>query len=160
MRIILLIACLATAIAGSAQTKVPPKVVRRLEPTLAALKKPHVDPECRGVDYTGRCADMFRAYEERLYDLFKDKTATGDESVAVLFSFYIGEHPGEELLCEAAGRGRPMIPLLKKYRTCSPDILSRYPRSMHLEQNICRENIDRAIDLIRTDKVKKQCDFD
>ncbi len=58
---------------------------------------------------------------EKYWDaLTSNRSAVGDESIAVLLHFYIGEHPSEELFDEAVGRGRRMLPYLRKYANCKP----------------------------------------
>jgi hypothetical protein len=60
--------------------------------------------------------------EERFYAILNNKSRAGDEAIAYLLTVYMGEHPGEELVCESINRGRRMLPLVKAYHRCQPTI--------------------------------------
>ena len=58
--------------------------------------------------------------ERRFYALLENRTKAGDEAVAYLLNVYMGEHPGEELVCEVVNRGKRMLPLIKSFSKCMP----------------------------------------
>jgi hypothetical protein len=60
--------------------------------------------------------------ENRFFDILKNKTNVGDEAVVYLLNVYMGSHPGEEVVCEAINRGKRLLPLIKKYKECIPEI--------------------------------------
>jgi len=58
--------------------------------------------------------------ERRLQALLENRTAAGDEALAFLLNVYLGEYPGEELVCEVTNRGGRMLPLIDAYARCTP----------------------------------------
>ena len=60
--------------------------------------------------------------ERQFYSILGNKTRAGDEAVAYLLNVYMGEHPGEELVCEVMDRGDRMLPLIKAFSACTPVI--------------------------------------
>jgi hypothetical protein len=58
--------------------------------------------------------------EKRFYSILKNRSKAGDEAVAYLLNVYMGEHPGEELVCEVINRGNRMLPLIRDYKRCIP----------------------------------------
>jgi hypothetical protein len=58
--------------------------------------------------------------ERRLYSILADRSPSGDQALVYLLTVYMGEHPGEELVCEAANRGKRLIPLIRSYSKCQP----------------------------------------
>jgi len=60
------------------------------------------------------------AVEKRFYAILENRTKAGDEAMAYLLNVYMGEHPGEELVCEAINRGKQILPLIKAYSECIP----------------------------------------
>lgn len=54
--------------------------------------------------------------EDRVYRILGDRSKPGDEAVAYLLTVYMGEHPGEELVCEAASRGKRMLSVIRSYQ--------------------------------------------
>jgi hypothetical protein len=58
--------------------------------------------------------------EKRFYSILKNRSKAGDEAVAYLLNVYMGEHPGEELVCEVINRGKRMLPLIREYKKCIP----------------------------------------
>jgi len=72
-------------------------------------------------------------HRERADSLFDRVLATpppvGDRAVAYLLFIYVGEHPGEELVCEAARRGKRMVPIIETFSKQLPRTgLEPYPR--------------------------------
>lgn len=62
-----------------------------------------------------------RARAEELFDtLLRNETPAGDRALAYLLFVYNGEHPGEELVCEVARRGKRMISLIDEYSSKLP----------------------------------------
>jgi hypothetical protein len=60
--------------------------------------------------------------EKRVYTILEDHSKAGDEAVAYLLTVYLGEHPGEELACEATNRGKIILPLVRAYHRCQPSV--------------------------------------
>lgn len=60
--------------------------------------------------------------EERFYSILGDRSSAGDEALVYLLTVYMGEHPGSELVCEAANRGKRLLPLIRSYRECQPTV--------------------------------------
>jgi hypothetical protein len=58
--------------------------------------------------------------EKRFEALLANRSAAGDEALAYLLNVYMGEHPGEELVCEVINRGKRMVPLIRAYHECTP----------------------------------------
>ncbi|MBI1810985.1 MAG: hypothetical protein HY035_08125 [Nitrospirae bacterium] len=58
--------------------------------------------------------------EKRFYSILKNRSKAGDEAVAYLLNVYMGEHSGEELVCEVINRGKRMLPLIREYKKCIP----------------------------------------
>lgn len=54
------------------------------------------------------------------HSILKNRSTAGDEAVAYLLNVYLGEHPGEELVCEAINRGKRMLSLIREYKRCTP----------------------------------------
>jgi hypothetical protein len=58
---------------------------------------------------------------EKLFEqLLRNRTRTGDAALAYLLNVYMGEHSGEELVCEATNRGKRMLSLIDAYSSCTP----------------------------------------
>lgn len=58
--------------------------------------------------------------EKRFEALRSDCTSAGDEALAYLLTVYMGEEPGEELVCEVINRGARMVPLISEFQKCAP----------------------------------------
>ena len=58
--------------------------------------------------------------ERRFNQILSDHSKSGDEAIAYLLTVYMGEAPGEELVCEATNRGRKILPLIRRYSKCQP----------------------------------------
>ncbi len=61
-----------------------------------------------------------RVFEERFYRLLATPGPAAAEAMAALMCFYIGEHPAEEIVCEAVRRGSQISPYLRRFRRCPP----------------------------------------
>lgn len=60
--------------------------------------------------------------EKRFYSILENRSHAGDEAVAYLLMVYMGEHLGEELVCEVINRGKRMLTLIREYKRCTPRI--------------------------------------
>jgi len=58
--------------------------------------------------------------ERQFESLLANRSKVGDAALAFLLNVYMGEHPGEELVCEFANRGKRMLPLIEEYAKCTP----------------------------------------
>lgn len=57
--------------------------------------------------------------------LFANHTRPADEALVVLFSYYLGESNGEDLIAETVNRGRRMLPFLRRYQHRDVHILGK-----------------------------------
>jgi len=86
-------------------------------------------------------------HKKRKYDLLdkiiEDTSNAGDETIAYLLHLYNGEHPDEELSCEAIIRGKRMLPLLQRYSACLPKTgLEPLPKSFESTGELLKEVIE------------------
>lgn len=62
--------------------------------------------------------------------LLTNRSRAGDEALAYALTVYMGEHFGEQAVCEALDRGKRMVPLLQAYAKCRPDLGLQLPPEM------------------------------
>ena len=62
----------------------------------------------------------YAVFEKRFYELLASHGKHVDEAIAALLCFYVGEHPAEELICEALARKKRIRPHLQRFRACPP----------------------------------------
>jgi hypothetical protein len=86
-------------------------VVRQVLSEFLAAHAQEYDAQGR---YLGESAHS-RVFEERLGALLARKDPAADEGIAALLCFYVGEGPGEELLCQVLKRGKRMVPYLQRF---------------------------------------------
>jgi hypothetical protein len=83
--------------------------------------------------------------EKRFYSILGNRSHAGDEAVAYLLNVYMGEHPGEELVCEVINRGKRMLTLIREYKRCTPLIgiepLPKFVRGSGYLQQYAEEGI-------------------
>jgi hypothetical protein len=60
--------------------------------------------------------------EARFNAVLANRSKAGNEALAYLSTVYMGEHSGEELVCEAVNRGKRVQRLVKAYHHCQPVI--------------------------------------
>jgi hypothetical protein len=68
-------------------------------------------------------ADLLRtngAETGAIYRLVTDRSSTGDEALAVLIGYYLGESTEPE--CEALARGKRMVRHLEHFDKCQPPV--------------------------------------
>jgi hypothetical protein len=94
----------------------------RLSASAAALLRPVISEylaHAEEFDTSGRSLGLespHRAvFEERCERLLATKGHAADEAIAALMCFYVGEHWGEELMCETLRRGKRMVPYLRRF---------------------------------------------
>jgi hypothetical protein len=58
--------------------------------------------------------------ERQFSALLRNRSRAGDQAVAYLLTVYMGEHSGEELVCEVIHRGPHMVRLVRSYQRCQP----------------------------------------
>ena len=116
---------LLLVIDASAAAAKPPRlspeaavVVRQVLSEFLAAHAQEYDAQGR---YLGESAHS-RVFEERLGALLARKGPAADEAIAALLCFYLGEGPGEELLCQALKRGKRMVPHLQRFLRNPPVI--------------------------------------
>ena len=119
----LLVLVIGTAPAPSPTPCTPPaisaKALALLRPVLSAYQEAD-----EGTDDTSGPPDAeerrWQAYEERFFQLLSNRGSAASEAIAALMCFYVGEHPAEELMCEAVTRGAKITVYLKRFRNCPP----------------------------------------
>ena len=86
---------------------------------------------------------------ELLGHLSEDRSPLADEALVVLFSYYLGESNGEDLVHEVTVRGRRMLPFLTKYRHHAVQIPGHlYSASMRLPPKVRDSFFQEAISTI------------
>jgi hypothetical protein len=164
MRILVFLLAGLSACAVAQVRVVPTGVQSLLTPSLDTWRKWKSDPRCAVADpEKGHCSQLHDQLDSQLIALSHTKGSTADEALAALFSFGVQQKEGDQshdLICMAAARGDSMINALKKYRTCTLDISSEYPKSMRSEILACQHAIDTALNLIRTHSGDKVCTWD
>jgi hypothetical protein len=79
----------------------------------------------------------------RFQALLEDRTSAGDQALAYLLTVYMGEHPGEELVCEVVNRGARMVPLARASQACQPLVgLEPLPRGIQGSGVLCKYALD------------------
>ena len=104
-------ACVPASVSQSAAALVAPVLSERI----AAHKEEFGD----GGVFLGE-SPRSKVFEERFYKLLRRRGHAADEALAALLAFYVGEHTGEELLCEVTKRGRRMKRHLRRFLDCAP----------------------------------------
>ena len=66
--------------------------------------------------------ESWKAFDRVFDPVLNKRTPSSNEALAALLSFYIGEHPNEDLTCELIARGKAVLPLLEKFRDRDIDI--------------------------------------
>jgi hypothetical protein len=93
-----------------------------LSPQAAALVKPilttrfaaHAEEYDSAGRYRGRSSHS-DAFDKHLGNLLQARNKAADEAIAALMAFYVGEGPGNELICQARKRGQRMTPFLRRF---------------------------------------------
>jgi len=63
-----------------------------------------------------------------LHKVLEAKTGYGDEALAILLGYYIGEASGEDVSCELVSRGRYVLFYIDKYAKVEPVITGVHSR--------------------------------
>lgn len=134
MRACLLIGFLVFPAGVSAET-CQPKVLR---PEVLGLVKPLIELQIadmrESVDEKGLWKGRSKYADEverRLEALLKNRSRAGDEALAFLLNLYMGEGPGEDLVCEVTNRGKRVLRLVETFSKCLPLTgLEPYPPSV------------------------------
>jgi len=107
-------------------TIVPPKRVQaRLSPVFSAYARV-VEAETEQTAST---------LDSALSSVLEDRSRVGDEALAVLLGFYLGEHSGEDISCELVARGSRVLPFLRKYRSAHIRLTGVPSTSLRPEQS-------------------------
>jgi hypothetical protein len=56
------------------------------------------------------------ALDEQISKVLSPRTAKTTEALAVLLGFYVGEAAAEDISCELVARGKPALPMLRRYK--------------------------------------------
>jgi len=92
-------------------------------PTCTSVLKPDVERLVRPVLIASTRSDWPPDYAA-LDQLLHSKEPAALEARVALMAYYIGEHPGEELLESIISAGPAAVPLVKRYCQCRPRLSS------------------------------------
>ena len=110
----------ATAAADICQPKMlRPPVLKLIKPLMDLRIKQNQDQFTEDGRWKGESPHT-PEIQKRFESLLSDRSKVGDEALAYLLNVYMGEHPGEELVCEVTNRGKHMLPLITAYAKCTP----------------------------------------
>lgn len=90
--------------------------------------------------------------DDLLDSLAHNQSRVGDEASAALICYYLGEHPGEELVENVASRGPRELPYIEKYRRRRPALLRLDLDFMLLDSESCHFLLDEAATAIKKTK--------
>ena len=111
-------------------TLLPPRVLRLVKPLMKA--RLHEAEEIARTGSWNPDSRASRNAEDRLAAVLQDGTPAGDQAVAYLLTVYLGEHQGEDVVCEVLKRGRRMVPLVRAVQECQPLTgLEPYPANVN-----------------------------
>lgn len=96
-----------------------PKVLWLVKPLLELRIKQHRDQFFEDGRWRGE-SSITPEVDRRFEALLKNRTPAGNEALAFLLTIYMGEHRGEEIVCEVINRGKRMLPLIRAVRECRP----------------------------------------
>jgi len=96
-----------------------PRAKSALQPLMALRNRQATDQFTSDGRWRGE-SPVSTEVDRRFYSILADRSPSGDEALAYLLTVYMGEHPGEELICEATNRGRRLLPLVRSYGKCQP----------------------------------------
>jgi len=116
-----LLLIVAASVAGEACEPQPlrPPVLNLVKPLLELRIKQNADQFTNEGVWKGESPHTPEV-ERRFYKLLANRSPDGDEALAFLLNVYMGEHPGEELVCEVASRGKRMLRLIDANSRCLP----------------------------------------
>lgn len=92
-------------------------------PSCPSMLKPDVERLVRPVLVASTRSDWGPDYAA-LEQLLHSKEPAALEARVALMAYYIGEHPGEELLESVMSAGPAAVPLVKQYSQCRPRLRS------------------------------------
>jgi hypothetical protein len=92
---------------GSSVIKLTPSVER---PVMSVLRA------ATAMRLAGDTEETWNAFDRVFDALLNKRSKTTDDALAVLLSFYIGEHAHEDLTCELVSRGTRELSFLELYR--------------------------------------------
>lgn len=95
------------------------EAIRTLKPLMVLRNRQAADQFTLDGRWRGE-SPVSAEVEKRFYAILADRSASGDQELVYLLTVYMGEHPGEELVCEAANRGKRLLPLIRSYSKCQP----------------------------------------
>jgi hypothetical protein len=85
-----------------------------LAPSVAALVAPVLSAAARVAAREDEKTDA--ELDEQISKVLSPRTATTTEALAVLLGFYVGEAAAENISCELVARGKPALPMLRRYK--------------------------------------------
>lgn len=102
-------------------TSLSPSALNLLKPLMELRVKQNEEQFTKDGHWRGESQYSVEVTRQ-FYSVLENHTVAGDEAVAYLLNVYMGEHPGEELVCEAINRGKRLFPLVKSFSECTPQI--------------------------------------
>ena len=122
MRAFVIISLLVLGPAASAACPtLSPKAVAALKPLMTLRNRQAADHFTSDGRWRAE-SPVTPEVERRFYRVLADRSPAGDQALAYLLTVYMGEHPGGELVCEAANRGKRLLPLIQSYNKCRPSV--------------------------------------
>src|SRR6185312_6520267 len=98
-----------------------PAALKMLKPLMALRNKQASDQFTQDGHWRGE-SPVTPEVEKRFYAVLANHSPAGDQALAYLLTVYMGEHPGEEMVCEAINRGKRLLPLIQSYSKCQPSV--------------------------------------
>jgi hypothetical protein len=127
---------IAGPLAAGASDVTPPRDVQlRIAPVITAY---------RAMTNQGETTATREALDSALAAVLDDDSAAGDEALAVLLGFYVGEHSGEDISCELISRGSRVLAYLQKYdasRAMIPILSGPMPDRVSTEYSVLAKRI-------------------
>ena len=120
--LIVLALCTTSLLASAADCRpqlLPPRALKLVKPLLVLRNQQAKDQFTPDGHWIAESPVTPRV--EKLFEsLLANRTPASDEALAYLLNVYMGEHSGEELVCEVTNRGKRMVPLIRAYQQCLP----------------------------------------
>lgn len=129
--VLLLLSPLAYASRTCQPENLPSPALRLIKPLMELRIKQSQDQFTAEGRWKGE-SSLTPEIEKRFEAVLDDRTKAGDQALAYLLTVYMGEHHGEELVCEVTNRGRRMLPLIDAYAACAPVVgFEPLPKFVH-----------------------------
>jgi hypothetical protein len=111
------------AVAAGASGPQPPQLSRQAAALVRPILAERIAAHAEEFDAAGNLRGKSRhsaVFQERFGKLLSTAGPAADEAIAALMWFYLGEGPGEELMCAAQKRGTRMVSHLRRFMPGPP----------------------------------------